>query len=72
MLDGGPGCLECPPPLLKPFFDLGETGSVEIGKKTDMVVLDRNLLTTPVEELDQVTVLLTLLDGKPTYRDASF
>ncbi|HEX5574291.1 MAG TPA: amidohydrolase, partial [Gemmatimonadales bacterium] len=41
-----------------------ETGSVEVGKMADLVVLDRNLFETPVREIHNVRVLRTLLEGK--------
>ncbi|MDY0041532.1 MAG: amidohydrolase [Desulforhabdus sp.] len=50
-------------------FQENETGTIEVGKLADLVVLDRNLFTTPLEELDRVKVLLTLLEGKASYRD---
>jgi predicted amidohydrolase YtcJ len=41
-----------------------ETGSVEVGKLADLVVLDRNLFETPVRGIHSVRVLRTLLEGK--------
>ncbi|HVE83871.1 MAG TPA: amidohydrolase family protein, partial [Myxococcales bacterium] len=49
-----------------------ETGSIEAGKAADLAVLDRNLFDVPPAELRQARVLLTLLDGRPVYRDPSF
>jgi predicted amidohydrolase YtcJ len=34
-----------------------------IGKRADFVVLDRNIMTVPVEEILQTKVLATVLDG---------
>ncbi len=45
-----------------------ETGSVEVGKLADLVVLDRNLFETPVREIHNVRVLRTLLEGKTVSR----
>lgn len=45
-----------------------ETGSVEVGKKADLVVLDRNLFDIPVEQIHQVQVTRTLLEGKTVFR----
>lgn len=45
-----------------------ETGSIEIGKAADLVVLDRNLFETDSMEIAQVRVLLTLLEGREMYR----
>jgi predicted amidohydrolase YtcJ len=44
-----------------------ETGSIEVGKLADLIVLERNLFETPPEEIHSVRVLRTLLDGKTVY-----
>jgi len=48
------------------------TGSIEVGKLADLIVVDRNLFETPVGEIHKARVLLTLLDGAPVYRDPDF
>jgi predicted amidohydrolase YtcJ len=48
------------------------TGSIEVGKAADLVVLDRNLFEVPPSELQHVHVLLTLLDGQPVYQDPAW
>jgi predicted amidohydrolase YtcJ len=40
------------------------TGSIEVGKAADLVVLDRNLFGIPAREIHSVKVLLTVLEGK--------
>jgi len=45
------------------------TGSIEVGKSADLIVLDRNLFEVPADEVDQAKVLLTILRGRATYRD---
>ncbi|MGH7534823.1 MAG: amidohydrolase family protein, partial [Gemmatimonadales bacterium] len=45
-----------------------ETGSVEVGKLADLVVLERNLFEVPAAKIHQVRVSLTLLEGKAVYR----
>jgi hypothetical protein len=45
------------------------TGSIEIGKLADLVVIDRNLFTIPESEISDAKVLLTLFGGKPVYGD---
>jgi predicted amidohydrolase YtcJ len=52
-------------------FIENETGSIEVGKKADMVVLDRNLFDIPVTEIADTNVLMTLFEGKAAYRDKS-
>jgi predicted amidohydrolase YtcJ len=48
------------------------TGSLEVGKRGDLIVLEKNLFDVPETEIHRVKVLLTLLDGKEVYRDSSF
>jgi predicted amidohydrolase YtcJ len=44
------------------------TGSIEVGKAADLVVIDRNLFEVPVEEISETKVVLTLIDGEEVYR----
>ncbi len=48
-----------------------ETGSIEVGKAADLVVIERNLFDVPAHEIAKQRVLLTLVDGKPVHRDPS-
>lgn len=41
-----------------------KTGSIEVGKRADLIVLDRNLFDIPVTEINAARVLLTMMDGK--------
>ena len=52
-------------------FQEDKTGSVEVGKAADLVVLDRNLFEVPSNEINNVQVLLTLMDGKVVYEGDS-
>jgi len=45
-----------------------ETGSIEVGKLADLVVLDRNLFEVPASRIHEARVLRTLLEGKTVYR----
>jgi predicted amidohydrolase YtcJ len=45
-----------------------DTGSIEVGKAADLVVLSRNLFELKPGEIARQKVLLTLLDGQPVYR----
>jgi predicted amidohydrolase YtcJ len=43
------------------------TGSIEVGKAADFIVLDRNLFEIPVEDIGDTQVLLTVVEGKTVY-----
>ena len=45
------------------------TGSLEVGKAADLIVLDQNLFEIPKDKIHKTKVLLTLLEGKEVYRD---
>jgi len=47
-------------------------GSLEPGKAADIIVLAGNLFKIPASEIGRVKVLLTLIDGRPVFRDPSF
>jgi predicted amidohydrolase YtcJ len=47
------------------------TGSLEVGKLADLIVLDRNLFDIPAEEIAAVRVLLTVVGGREVYRSDS-
>jgi predicted amidohydrolase YtcJ len=42
-------------------------GSIELGKRADIVVLDRDLFDIPSTEIDEAQVVMTLLDGEIIY-----
>ena len=44
------------------------SGSIEVGKLADLIVLDRNLFEIPSEEIAKAKVQLTLLEGEQVYR----
>lgn len=48
------------------------TGSIEIGKSADLIVLDHDLFAIPAAEINRARVLLTLFQGRTVYRDPSF
>jgi predicted amidohydrolase YtcJ len=49
-----------------------ETGSIQAGKKADLVVLEKNLFELPVSEIAGTRVLMTLFEGRTVFRDAGF
>ncbi|MBT2445210.1 amidohydrolase [Streptomyces sp. ISL-36] len=48
-----------------------EAGRLAVGHRADLTVLADDPLTTPATELPGLPVLLTVLDGRATHRDAS-
>lgn len=49
-------------------FEEKEKGSIQPGKMADFVVLSKNLLICPVEEILQAKVLRTIVDGKERFK----
>ncbi len=49
-----------------------ELGSLEVGKRADLIVVDRDLLTCPVDQIPATRVLLTLVEGKVVHRAKDF
>ncbi|MGH9863538.1 MAG: amidohydrolase [Candidatus Acidiferrales bacterium] len=50
-------------------FDDEVRGTLTAGKLADLVVLSKDILTIPPEEILKTKVLLTVMDGRDTYRD---
>lgn len=46
------------------------TGSLEVGKAADLVVLDRDLFAPDAGPIGDARVVLTLIDGAPVFEDA--
>jgi predicted amidohydrolase YtcJ len=47
-------------------------GSLEPGKGADFVIIDRDYLNIPDEELSKINVLVTVVGGKPVYTEPGF
>ena len=43
-------------------------GSIETGKYADFVILEKNILDMPLDEIHNVKVIETIMDGKTTYK----
>ncbi len=53
-------------------FTEKETGSIEVGKAADLIVLDRNLFEIAPSQIHDSKVLLTLLEGREVFRAPGF
>lgn len=47
-------------------------GSIEVGKWADLVVIDKDYMSLPEEELSEINPLLTITGGKISYSDPKF
>ncbi|MEM7293643.1 MAG: amidohydrolase family protein, partial [Pseudomonadota bacterium] len=47
------------------------TGSIEVGKSADLVVLDKNIVNSSHHGIEQSTVLMTMLQGEIVYEEGS-
>ena len=45
------------------------TGSIEVGKLADLVVLDRDIAREAANRLGDARVLLTMVEGEPVHED---
>ncbi len=51
-------------------FEDDKKGSLEVGKQADFIVLDRNLIKAPEDEILKTKVLATYIHGEEVYRSA--
>lgn len=49
-------------------FEEDKKGSITVGKYADIIILDKNLLTCPEDEILNTKVLMTMVGGKVKYR----
>ena len=50
-------------------FSENELGSISVGKRADLTVFDIDLMTVPEAQIPKGRALMTVVDGKPAYRD---
>ena len=43
------------------------TGTIEVGKSADFIVLDRNIFQAPMEDISETQVVLTVVSGQEVY-----
>ncbi|MDA9009523.1 amidohydrolase [Alphaproteobacteria bacterium] len=48
------------------------TGSLEVGKEADLIILDRDITRVSKSRLAKTKVLMTMLAGEPVYKDRKF
>jgi len=46
-----------------------ETGSIQVGKTADMVVLEKNLFDIPETDIADTKIMMTVFEGKTVYQD---
>ena len=44
-----------------------DLGSIEVGKEADLLVLDADYMTVPEEEIGDINILLTMVEGRVVY-----
>jgi predicted amidohydrolase YtcJ len=52
---------------IEPAYQLrldDKVGTIEVGKRADLIVLDKNLFDLPPSQISSAQVVLTLMDGK--------
>ena len=49
-----------------------EIGSLEVGKKADLIVLNQDLFEIPADKIAEVEVLLTMVEGDVVYKGIEF
>jgi len=47
-------------------------GSLEVDKWADLIVIDKDYLTIPENQIKEIKVLLTLVGGQPVYIGPEF
>ena len=53
------------------LFLENEAGSIEVNKRADFIVIDRDLMKCPLDQIKETQVLETWLDGRPVWTKSS-
>ena len=53
------------------LFQEDNLGSIEKGKLADLVILDRDYMTVPLDEIKEIRPTMTMVGGKVVYRSSS-
>jgi predicted amidohydrolase YtcJ len=53
-------------------FDENERGSLEVGKLSDLAVLDHDYMTIPIHDIAKIESVLTIVGGKVVYAGSPF
>ena len=46
------------------------TGTIQVGKRADLAVLDRDIFAEPADRIGEAVVDLTFVDGEPVFERA--
>ncbi len=49
-------------------FEEKSKGSIEPGKLADLIVISKDVLSCPIDEIKSIEALMTVVDGKEVYR----
>ena len=50
------------------LFQENNLGSIQPGKLADMVVIDRDYLTVPADQIKDIKPVMTIVGGRPVYQ----
>jgi predicted amidohydrolase YtcJ len=50
-------------------FEESEKGSLEAGKFADFIILDKDILKIPIEQVPEVKVLQTFINGEKVFHE---
>jgi predicted amidohydrolase YtcJ len=48
-------------------FEEAEKGSIEAGKFADFIIVDKNIMEVPVDEIPNIKVIKTFVGGEPVF-----